>query len=148
MQESPNIPKVVEDAVASTTAQYMMEYEIKSQQGVVRLAHFSNILLERLLKEQLRYNDTLHSANISDIQTLALDYKNCFKSHAQYDQMAHLSQLHFPEFALYAILTTLVDFFEAQPYEFPYETDEFYGRFAENILLDLKTSLAFDQKSS
>jgi hypothetical protein len=147
MIDKHDFPDSIVNAISNVVSQYIMETGTKDRDTIFHFSSFSEYVVSSLEESKLIINELSTCENIDRIYEIAEERKNLFEDNIElYSQLEHLLNTNIPEYVIASIIKSVVYIFNTFDIKNELETKEFYGRFGENLCLDLQTHILIDKK--
>lgn len=128
------LPNFIIQAISDVVSQYIMEYDIKDKNIILRFSSFAESVFSYMQIGQEKLKET----DIDKIKKDILIRKKLIKENLDlYKQLEHLESFHIPEHVIDSIVLSVNDMLKENNLS-EIENRNFYCLFGENLVLDTR----------
>lgn len=147
MQEkSKEFPEFIVNAISDVIKQYILELDVKDQNTILNFSAFSEKVVSEIEDGIIQSRILQTTTDIDYLYKVASERKEIILNNKDlYKDLEHLLGNTIPEYILIAIINGVNFLFEHYTITKDFETREFYGRFGENLSLDIQNYMLLNQ---
>jgi hypothetical protein len=138
-------PEYIVQAISDVITQYVLEYDLKDQQAILRFSNFSEYVMKEIQQGIINALDERFS-DTDFIMDFLSKRKNLIKNNIKlYTQLSHLEKIDIPDYALDAIINGINYINKEKELFLDFENKDFYCLFGENLILDIRNYMQLEK---
>lgn len=139
------LPDFIINAVSDIINQYILEHAVKDKNIILRFSKFSEFLTVKIQEGLINAHNTDFN-NKEYVCNLLTERKKLINLNKDlYKQLDHLSMFNIPDYLIDSIVLSVIEIQKEEEDFSEIENRDFYGRFGENIVLDIRNYMQLEQ---